>query len=131
MTTEKYDSDNLLVFSLHLNRVIKGASRDISTSSHESLKCSRPTPDVDNLDINPRLFKIAPPLGDCQRCVLQECSATKDYPNRWIFRLRSLRPDVAKWCTDEGTRKHQQIASMQHGTDPSLRRFIRGCGLEK
>ena len=38
MTTEKYDSDNLLVLGLHLNCMIECPGGDVSASRHESFK---------------------------------------------------------------------------------------------
>ena len=59
MTAEKYNSDNLLVFGLHLNRVVEGPRRNISASSHESLQRFRSTSDVNNLNVKPDLLEKA------------------------------------------------------------------------
>jgi len=51
MTAEKYDSDNLLLFGLHLNRMIEGARRNVSASTHESLQRFRSASEVKDLDV--------------------------------------------------------------------------------
>lgn len=64
MTAEKYDSDNLLVFGLHLNRMAEGPRCNISASSHESLQRFRSTSDVNDLDVKSGLLEKAQSLGD-------------------------------------------------------------------
>ena len=81
MTAEKYESDNLLIFGLHLNRMVEGSCRDIGAPSHESLKRFRATSNINNLDVKSGVLEKAKSLGDCQRCVLQECFAANHHPD--------------------------------------------------
>jgi hypothetical protein len=101
MTAEKYDSDNLLLFGLHLNRMVEGSRRDVSASSHKSLQRFRSASDVKNLDLTSGVLEKAWPLGDRQRSVLQECSPAYGHPDRSRLEFRLLRQDMLEWRLDE------------------------------
>src|SRR4030088_688702 len=134
MTTKQDDSDNHLVLGLHLNRMIESSGRDLSASTNERLKRFPPTGNVNYLQVQPGLLEIAQLLGDRKRCVLQECLSANGHPYRRSFQLgllRLARPDLLWRPPHKRNRHGQQIASMQHRSDLSLRRIVEHSDLQK
>lgn len=70
MPATQNDPNNRLTLGIHLNRMVKRASGEISTSCHKSLERLGSAGNVKDLRGEVRVLEKAQPFGKCHRSVL-------------------------------------------------------------